>query len=61
MCYEPGEYFLNIEFRLKQDMPWAEKGYVQMAEQLTLADNSKYADIPSYRKGGLKFENKGGK
>ncbi len=56
-----GEYFLNIEFRLKEDMPWAKKGYVQMAEQLVLADVSKYAEIPSYRKGGLKLENKGGK
>ena len=36
----PGEYFLNIEFRLKHDMPWAEKGFVQMAEQLFLRDNS---------------------
>lgn len=31
---EPGEYFLNIEFQLKKDMPWAKKGYVQMDEQL---------------------------
>ena len=58
---EPGEYFLNVEFRLKQDMPWAKKGYVQMSEQLVLADISKYAELPSNRKGGLKFENKGGK
>ena len=57
----PGEYFLNIEFRLKHDMPWAEKGFVQMAEQLTLAETSEKAEIPSYRKGGLKFEKKGGK
>ena len=41
-CYCPvneyvdgeGEYFLNVEFRLKEDKPWAKKGYVQMAEQL---------------------------
>ncbi|MBO7119181.1 MAG: discoidin domain-containing protein [Bacteroidaceae bacterium] len=58
---EPGEYFLNVEFRLKRDMPWAKKGYVQMAEQLTLADISKYTEMPSYKKGGLKFENKGSK
>ncbi len=37
---KPGEYFLNIEFRLKRDMPWAKKGYVQMAEQLFLKDSS---------------------
>ena len=30
------EYFVNIEFRLKQDMPWAKKGYVQADEQLAL-------------------------
>ena len=31
-----GEYFLNVEFRLASDMPWAKKGYVQMDEQLAL-------------------------
>ncbi|MBR3067050.1 MAG: discoidin domain-containing protein, partial [Prevotella sp.] len=30
------EYFLNIEFRLKHDMPWAKAGYVQADEQLLL-------------------------
>ncbi len=28
------EYFVNIEFRLNADKPWAEAGYVQMDEQL---------------------------
>ena len=28
------EYFVNIEFRLKHDMPWAKAGYVQADEQL---------------------------
>ena len=58
MFYE-GEYFLNIEFRLKQDMPWAKKGYVQMAEQLFLGNNW----VPSYamKKGDLKVTDKGGK
>lgn len=45
-CYCPvneyvvgeGEYFLNVEFRLKEDKPWAKKGYVQMAEQLFIED-----------------------
>jgi len=41
----PGEYYLNIEFRLKQDMPWAEKGYVQMDEQLFLCNTSQLTDI----------------
>ena len=29
-------YDLRVEFRLKEDMPWAKKGYVQMSEQLHL-------------------------
>jgi len=29
-----GEYYLNVEFRLDSDKPWAQPGYVQMAEQL---------------------------
>lgn len=29
-------YDLRVEFRLNQDMPWAKKGYVQMAEQVNL-------------------------
>ena len=29
-------YDLRVEFLLRQDMPWAKKGYVQMAEQLPL-------------------------
>lgn len=28
------EYFLKIQFILKEDKPWAEKGFVQMEEQL---------------------------
>ena len=30
------EYFLNIEFRLKHDKPWAKAGYVQADEQLLM-------------------------
>ena len=29
-------YDLRVEFRLKKDMPWAKKGYVQMSEQVHL-------------------------
>ena len=29
-------YDLRVEFRLKEDMPWARRGYVQMAEQFNL-------------------------
>ena len=58
MFYE-GEHFLNIEFQLKKDLPWAKKGYVQMAEQLFLGNNW----VPSYsmKKGELKVTDKGGK
>jgi beta-galactosidase len=58
MFYE-GEYFLNIEFCLKKDMPWAKKGYVQMAEQLFLGNNW----VPLYfiKKGPLNVTEKGGK
>ena len=38
---QPGEYFLNVEFRLRQDMPWAKQGYVQMEEQLSLGNTAK--------------------
>ena len=31
-----GELFVNIEFKLKKDMPWAKAGYVQMNEQLNI-------------------------
>ena len=31
------EYFVNIEFRQKHDMPWAKAGYVQADEQLSLS------------------------
>ena len=56
---KPGEYFLNVEFRLRHDMPWAEKGFVQMAEQLSLGDMSELGELPSYRKGGLRLEKQG--
>lgn len=45
-----GELFLNVEFRLKEDMPWAGKGYVQMAEQLDL--NVDFQDIPELKAEG---------
>lgn len=37
---EPGEYYLNVEFRLREDMPWAKRGYVQMEEQIYLGNTS---------------------
>ena len=58
MFYE-GEYFLNIEFRLKKDMPWAKKGYVQMAEQLFLGNT--WVPLYSMKKGPLNVTDSGGK
>ncbi|MBQ9294386.1 MAG: discoidin domain-containing protein [Bacteroidaceae bacterium] len=66
-CYCPvdmsrgGEYFLNVEFRLKHDMPWAEKGYVQMAEQLFLLDTSSQNWNVSFPRGTQQVKNEGGK
>ena len=58
MYYE-GEYFLNVEFRLKKDMPWAKKGYVQMAEQLFLGNT--WVPFYAIKKGTLKVTDKDGK
>lgn len=33
---DPAEYTVRLELRIKSDEPWAEKGYVQMAEELPL-------------------------
>ena len=33
-----GELAVTLEFRLDKDMPWADKGYVQMAEQLPVRE-----------------------
>ena len=32
------EYYVRIEFRLKNDKPWAEKGYIQAEEQLLVKE-----------------------
>ena len=58
MFYE-GEYFLNIEFRLKEDKPWAKKGYVQMAEQLFLGNT--WVPLYGIKKGPLEVTEKGSK
>ena len=58
---EGGEYFLNVEFRLRQDMPWAKRGYVQMAEQLFLGDTSSRNRNESFLRGTQQVRNEGGK
>lgn len=40
-----GEYYVNIEFRLAEDKPWAESGYVQMAEQIPVSAPAAYQKI----------------
>ncbi|MDE7388309.1 MAG: discoidin domain-containing protein, partial [Muribaculaceae bacterium] len=39
------EYFLNVQFRLNEDKPWAKKGYVQMEEQLPVKSATPFAPI----------------
>ena len=56
-----GTYFLNVEFRLKQDMPWAKNGYVQMAEQLFLKDDAEMDYSYAMKKGDMKLTEKDGK
>ena len=66
-CYCPvnkyvdgeGEYFLNVEFRLKEDKPWAKKGYVQMAEQLFVQNTR--MEGSSWRRGVLQLSEEGEK
>ena len=66
-CYCPvneyvvgeGEYFLNVEFRLKEDKPWAKKGYVQMAEQLFVQNTR--MDGSGWQRGVLQLSEEGEK
>ena len=37
------EYFVKVQLVLKKDMPWADKGFVQMEEQIKLQDAVKAA------------------
>ena len=56
-----GTYYLNFEFRLKEDMPWAKKGYVQMAEQLFLKDDAEMDYSYAVKKGDMELTEKDGK
>lgn len=40
-----GELYLNVEFRLAEQKPWARAGYVQMAEQLFICNNTQLASL----------------
>ncbi|WP_212891716.1 glycoside hydrolase family 2 TIM barrel-domain containing protein [Capnocytophaga canimorsus] len=45
------EYFLKIQFKLKEDKPWAEKGYVQAEEQFLLKSPTQRPSILQIAKG----------
>ncbi|MFK8303070.1 glycoside hydrolase family 2 TIM barrel-domain containing protein [Capnocytophaga stomatis] len=45
------EYFLKIQFKLKEDKPWASKGYVQAEEQFLLKSPSQKPSILEVAKG----------
>lgn len=50
---EPGsEYYVNVEFRLANDTPWAKAGYVQMDEQLPVKGATGIHCIACSAKGG---------
>ena len=48
------EYFVKVQFLLKNDMPWAAKGYVQMEEQLLVQEAVKNIFIASAAQNGVK-------
>ena len=45
------EYFVKIQFALAFDMPWADRGYVQMEEQLLVKEAAPFASITDVSKG----------
>ena len=49
---EAADYYINFEFELAEDMPWAKKGFVQAAEQLHWSENEvEKSPIASVAKG----------
>ncbi|MFJ1433969.1 glycoside hydrolase family 2 TIM barrel-domain containing protein [Capnocytophaga canimorsus] len=50
--YIKSERFLKIQFKLKEDKPWAEKGYVQAEEQFLLKSPTQRPSILQIAKGG---------
>ena len=44
------EYFVKVQFVLNHDMPWANKGYVQMEEQLPLQAPAKFQSVAEVAK-----------
>ena len=50
-------YDLRVEFRLKHDMPWAEKGFVQMSELVPLWGANGKQNIPDTKTSQLAMSN----
>ena len=48
------EYFIKVQLKLKKQMPWAEKGYVQMEEQLAVKSAQKSVYIADVAKSEVK-------
>ncbi len=49
-------YDINFKFLLKEDMPWANKGYVQAEEQILVQDNQNFNIKASIQKTSEKLE-----
>ncbi|MBQ6693618.1 MAG: discoidin domain-containing protein [Bacteroidaceae bacterium] len=49
------EYFIKVQFLLNKKMPWADKGYVQMEEQLPLKEAVKSVFISEAAKSNVKI------
>ncbi|MBQ9560255.1 MAG: discoidin domain-containing protein [Bacteroidaceae bacterium] len=49
------EYFIRIEFKLRDKKPWAKKGYTQMEEQLLVKGATGWKDIASMQAGKEKL------
>lgn len=56
------EYFVRIEFKLREKKPWANAGYTQMEEQLLVKEATGWKDIASMqvKNEALKVKNEGG-
>ena len=56
------EYFVRVEFLLKEDKPWAKRGYAQMNEQLPVKAATGWKDVASLqiKSEKLKMKNDGG-
>lgn len=50
--YNASEYFIKIQFKLKEDKPWAKKGFVQAEEQFLLSSVKNKKTISEIAKGG---------